>query len=681
MIHTLELTNFKQHENLSLNFAAGLTAVKGANEAGKSTIYHAIAYALFGARSLPMSLAETVTWGKPDSSLKVKLKFIVDNVEYLIARGKSGAELSGTNLLVSGQSEVTKYVETLFNVNADSASKLMIASQGKLRGALESKEAVSLIEKLANISLLDELVTKIQQQLPSGNTKILENRLAEIVIEEVVAPNFREAKAHIELLELEARNAVEVGKACASRLGSLDTEKARQVIVEASQRIKDIDSYNNGLKQLEARRGGPEVLAPVTLENLYELVAAQKAMQKTLKAKTVFDKHVKQAFAWQGPALDGYLLGLLEQKRGLKESLELLKTRETKATYEAINEDSCAFCGKLLQDVPEVVVINEKVQKELSEVRAMLSSDSWVLEELKEEIKTVEAILAYELSVVNLSKQLAEYTALGKEQGIAQLTWTASLEVDGTDYEAISKDLGQQQAAYDAYKIQLASSAMLKVKYSKWLVDNPMVDVAWAQKVLEKAEAFTQQKEAAWQREGAAGSALLAARYDLKTMERAFEYRQQRRADALEAKAVLVSDIAVYDKNNALIKRLRESRPVVAAKLWTVVLSAVSYYFSVIRGTPTTITMDGDSFKADGKPVESLSGSTLDSLGLAIRMALGKTFLPGIDFLLLDEPAAGMDDERESAMLGMLAASGYGQVLVVTHSVLADSFATEIIQL
>jgi len=83
----------------------------------------------------------------------------------------------------------------------------------------------------------------------------------------------------------------------------------------------------------------------------------------------------------------------------------------------------------------------------------------------------------------------------------------------------------------------------------------------------------------------------------------------------------------------------------------------------------------------DGKPAEALSGSTLDSLGLAIRIALGKTFLPSVDFLMLDEPGSGMDEERETAMLGVLATCNYSQVLVVTHSELADTFATSVVQL
>jgi ABC-type transport system involved in cytochrome bd biosynthesis fused ATPase/permease subunit len=62
-------------------------------------------------------------------------------------------------------------------------------------------------------------------------------------------------------------------------------------------------------------------------------------------------------------------------------------------------------------------------------------------------------------------------------------------------------------------------------------------------------------------------------------------------------------------------------------------------------------------------------------------MALGKTFLPSVNFLLLDEPSAGMDDAREGAMLGLLSTVAYDQVVVVTHSSLADSFASSVVQL
>ena len=75
MINKLVLTNFQKHEDLTVDFTSGLNAIRGANENGKSSLMRGIAYAFFGSRALPMSLEETVTWGKPVASLKVELTF------------------------------------------------------------------------------------------------------------------------------------------------------------------------------------------------------------------------------------------------------------------------------------------------------------------------------------------------------------------------------------------------------------------------------------------------------------------------------------------------------------------------------------------------------------------------------------------------------------------------------
>jgi predicted ATP-dependent endonuclease of OLD family len=44
MITHLKLTKFKRHEALEVNFESGLTAMGGANEAGKSSVLHALLY-------------------------------------------------------------------------------------------------------------------------------------------------------------------------------------------------------------------------------------------------------------------------------------------------------------------------------------------------------------------------------------------------------------------------------------------------------------------------------------------------------------------------------------------------------------------------------------------------------------------------------------------------------------
>jgi hypothetical protein len=53
----------------------------------------------------------------------------------------------------------------------------MIANQSSLQDGLDGS-AISLIEKLSNMGVIDEYVLKIQETLPSGSTKALEAQIA-----------------------------------------------------------------------------------------------------------------------------------------------------------------------------------------------------------------------------------------------------------------------------------------------------------------------------------------------------------------------------------------------------------------------------------------------------------------------------------------------------------------------
>jgi DNA repair exonuclease SbcCD ATPase subunit len=140
-------------------------------------------------------------------------------------------------------------------------------------------------------------------------------------------------------------------------------------------------------------------------------------------------------------------------------------------------------------------------------------------------------------------------------------------------------------------------------------------------------------------------------------------------------------DLTAVNFNNALLKRVRAARPVIANKLWSKVLAAVSRYFSQMRGEESVVTKDGDGFKVNGKLIENLSGSALDLLGLAIRLALVRTFLPHAPFLILDEPAAACNDERTESMMGFLVACGFNQMLIVTHEDLSEKVASSLIEI
>lgn len=63
MLVSVELKNFRQHKNLTVKFTNGLQLLRGANEAGKSSVIEAVLYALYGTKSLRGTLGDTATWG------------------------------------------------------------------------------------------------------------------------------------------------------------------------------------------------------------------------------------------------------------------------------------------------------------------------------------------------------------------------------------------------------------------------------------------------------------------------------------------------------------------------------------------------------------------------------------------------------------------------------------------
>jgi DNA repair exonuclease SbcCD ATPase subunit len=151
--------------------------------------------------------------------------------------------------------------------------------------------------------------------------------------------------------------------------------------------------------------------------------------------------------------------------------------------------------------------------------------------------------------------------------------------------------------------------------------------------------------------------------------------------DAEKTIASCKADLDSIEFNNALVKKLRSLRPLVADQLWNTVLTSVSVMFSQMRGEASIVTKGKDGFRVNGQAVESLSGSTLDLLGLALRSALLRTFVPHCDLLILDEPAAAMDQSRTEAMMGFIKTAGFGQTILITHESVSEAVCDNILEI
>ena len=683
MITKIVLTFFKRHENLTIDFTEGMVALRGANEAGKSTIYHAILYAMFGARALPLSVSETVTYGHPDSALKVHLEFQFEGKLYTIDRSTRGAQLACGSVTANGQAEVTKFVEALFKVNADAATKIMIASQNGLRGALESGDAVPLIEKLANISLIDELIDKVQNQLPSGNTKALVESLAGL--EELVEPvlDLSDLAPTVEFCKSVLSLATLTEERIAKQRSAIDEAGARAVIATYTSTKQSIEQASKSLEQNLARIATPPAKPAADVSALQTARQAQNAAVDRYAAYQAWVK-VKQPTEFITENIEDALVFAQTEIDHAQTSWGSWVGRRSAASARVITETACGLCGKDLSTVPEVVVKNTQLQEEVKNCDANIEACEDVIRERKNRLTWLRALKQTDTEVRTYYARHHAYTTLGKSFP-ATLDWKGEHPdpVVQIDYNTQIQEAERAETAYQrALAVQAevsASVTRLQTELSGLTLDK--AGYSAAQETLEELTATTLLLQTQVAEVGKARLALKDAETAVAVAQQKYDTELTAYRAAMVNKAKLQATLAEYQKNNALIKKLREARPIVAAKLWAIVLSSVSQHFSQIRGTPSIVTRDANRFLVDGHNSMGLSGSTLDALGLAIRVALGKTFLPSVSFLLLDEPAAGMSDERETAMLGLLATLDYDQVVVVTHSPLADSFATSVVAL
>jgi DNA repair exonuclease SbcCD ATPase subunit len=692
MLLKLDLKNFQAHQNLSIDLTSGLQAIRGANERGKSTIYRAIAYAWFGSRALPLSLEETVTWGFPASSLQVVLRFSVGTSTYTITRRKAGAELVGEGVTASGHAEVTAFVERLLGAPAKLVQATLLANQGSLKDGLDSS-ATPLIEKLANLDLFDTLIGKIQSDHPSGNTKALEAQVQAAA--SLTAPTLNtgaeEEKIRLAQAELDSQQAkvleTEAALAAVKAKADLAAQKA-----ERNERIKgQVSSLKTLLGKAQANSVTPvppPVVDTIALKAHAEIMAFNVRHDSALNLLQSYPAadvryRVRTEFLEEETNLRKQLKDLQAQFRQLELARASTESRK-------ITQTACGLCGKDLNNVPEVVSANAALSAEVERLTAELAKLDTQREALSASLATCDVITnidkarqAYGVRFSGLL-DLIEVEVDSVIPRVARITTSRKIYTYAGDAAA---DLAKVERAQSLYAQQMEI-----YRATSETVKDTQAAIAEAEAKLEEltVEDLQSVRELAVLKDLRSVQArqlttlqqtLQQAVSDLEKSKAVFAAQTQAYESALATKAKLESLLQLTYKNNTVLSKLREVRPAVSRQLWQLVLGGISQYFSTIRGQISVVTRDESGFLIDGKKIAAYSGSTQDALGLAIRLTLMKTFLPNADFLLVDEPGAACDPTREAAMISLLPNCGLAQVLLVTHSELADAYAVNVIQI
>lgn len=160
----LRIKNLRQHVDTEITFDEGkqLLLFSGQNGHGKTTIFEAISYALYGQprKTTPRTTLDSmVRWGEELEGLHVELAFTMGETNYVIKRryvqGRSEATLSENGTVTTNSSgEVAKKVTLLFAMDAEGFRNAVVSEQQELAGltSMDPTRRMKVISKITGIT-------------------------------------------------------------------------------------------------------------------------------------------------------------------------------------------------------------------------------------------------------------------------------------------------------------------------------------------------------------------------------------------------------------------------------------------------------------------------------------------------------------------------------------------------
>ena len=717
MLTKLELTNFRQHTSLKLEFTQGVTVIRGANECGKSTIFEAVTFALFGVEACRSN--DLTTWGAPDKSHVVTLELDLNGQIYHIVRSARGAELNSDDMKITGQREVTRRCEQLLDLKPGTGTNLMFASQNAVRGTLdEGSKSIQLIEKLADFDVVDGYINTLQTNFSLGKSDHLQQLVSDL--ETQLANTQQQIAEFINIDEFEATETSVLDEQlqaleaqAASKKSNIDrlTEQLDTIRGEEENRnnlklsIANVEEYlayiKSGLNAPVSTRPNAHLVADAEsrtqfheqLENLRAQADIQKKLGILHSDYLSYSYYCPSHFDSKNPLIriDGTKESI-QQDIGLLESnyseyriqkQELLLKRKNLEDQKC-NSLICPTCKREWDNADEMQKNNARISEEIVELNIELAKLDNSIIEVESKINKLKDVLRQpEFTPAINSKWVVDddgkfplkYKWTGGE--LKEFDHEVSKQLE--EYEGLLEDLSAWESKQEVFKQQLVDTETQLSELTTKLASIPES----ATSSVELSHTLNQ-----------INLDLNDIQHNInsvksKKSEIPFKVEQLRKEYSKlkdEENNVKIkinncnTEIQNMQINNALLKVLREIKPQLANTIWQQVCNTITQYFSTMRDKPSMVTKASTGFEVDGHNTKALSGSTLDVLGIAIRVALTKTFLPTCGFMLLDEPFAACDVERQMKALGFITSTGFDQIIIVTHEdtteVVADNLIT-----
>ncbi|MDQ1243825.1 MAG: repair protein SbcC/Rad50 [Campylobacterota bacterium] len=404
ILSKLHLENFKKYSSYEIEFGEGLIGIIGKNGSGKSTIFEAIFFALYGELKGKgyKDIVKNSNAADKDAVV-VELEFEFDSVLYRIVREFRGKALNANaklykneELITSGAKEVTASITSLTKMSKDAFMHTLFASQKELSSlsTLKNEDRKKMIRKLLGLEKIDFIENSLIEK--SRELKRQITAFAELLLGEA---EIAQKKEHV-------KNSQETKKALQndeqSKTKELEAIKAKELHLKKETEVfaKTKEQKQKLYSELELIKNSKnsEIMNQVKLiAELHELEDKQEKLKALKGAKAEYES-LQEQLKSQDKLKEYYL-----KKEGLqKEQIQLREQYvKSKSDIHAL-ESECAKYDEL--------VLNAKnLEISVAVLQDTISSKHTIENELRAEIT------AEQKQIDVTSAKIAKLQELGSE--------------------------------------------------------------------------------------------------------------------------------------------------------------------------------------------------------------------------------------------------------------------------
>ena len=416
ILKTLTLLNFRKFKNITIEFPDGVTGVVGLNGAGKSTIFEAIAWVLYGSVAARTSSDQIKRQAAETSDpCRVELEFIFENENYRVVREMTGKSLTASatatvngKVAATSAESVSQFIQKKLGMDFKSFFTSIFAKQKELNtlSSMNASERRPLILRMLGIDSLDEVIKEVRS----------DKKHKDLLIE----------KLSSDFVDEKGRNKDETYKDEIKNY-----EKNKKEIDEILKKSKEkIEELNKQLKTIEKEY----------LKNKNDYEKLNKKKEELLEKKTFFENKLKLQ-----EEIKELKAKISERQKNIekeKKKLTIYRALENdiKKTEQRLDEIN-KLIGNLARNVEQKKTLNGRIKDEIDDINFKKKN----IEKLGPEAQcpTCERVLSDQY---NFLLKKFEKEKIGKEKEIENF----EKEIKKTDEE--KERISREQEAFQKKK-------------------------------------------------------------------------------------------------------------------------------------------------------------------------------------------------------------------------------------